>query len=58
MEKMIDYFRLGSPVSNVVGEGTVSNVYIKAQDGWLNVSAGRVFQHKGWQWWQQVYLSL
>ncbi|MEI2833155.1 DUF637 domain-containing protein, partial [Pseudomonas mosselii] len=49
MEKMIDHFRPGSPVSNVVGEGTVSNVYIKTQDGWLNVSAGRVSQHKGWQ---------
>lgn len=49
MEKMIDHFRPGSPVSNVVGEGTVSNVYIKTQDGWLNLSAGRVSQHKGWQ---------
>lgn len=49
MEKMIDHFRPGSPVSNVVGEGTVSNVYIKTQDGWLNISAGRVSQHKGWR---------
>ncbi|WP_318530179.1 DUF637 domain-containing protein, partial [Pseudomonas aeruginosa] len=49
MNKMLDHFKPGSPVSNVVGEGVVSNVYIKTQDGWVNISAGRVAQHKGWQ---------
>ncbi|WFC60664.1 hypothetical protein EWH21_02705 [Pseudomonas sp. REST10] len=49
MNKMLDHFKPGSPVSNVVGEGVVSNIYIKTQDGWMNISAGRVAQHKGWQ---------
>lgn len=49
MSKMLDHFKAGSPVSNIVGEGTVSNIYIKTQDGWLNITAGRVSQHAGWK---------
>ncbi|MGA4635499.1 hemagglutinin repeat-containing protein [Pseudomonas solani] len=49
MSKMLDHFKPGSPVSNVVGEGVVGNIYIKTQDGWMSISAGRVAQHKGWQ---------
>ncbi|WP_165669268.1 hypothetical protein [Metapseudomonas otitidis] len=49
MSKMLDHFRPGSPVSNVVGEGVVGSIYIKTQDGWMSISAGRVAQHKGWQ---------
>ncbi|BAQ73828.1 filamentous hemagglutinin [Pseudomonas sp. Os17] len=49
MEKMLSHFKSGSPVSNVVGEGTVSNIYIKTQDGWMNISSGRVSQYKGWE---------
>ncbi|MBS7558470.1 hemagglutinin repeat-containing protein [Pseudomonas sp. RC4D1] len=49
MEKMLSHFKSGSPVSNVVGEGTVSNIYIKTQDGWMNISSGRVAQYKGWE---------
>ncbi|ULT68718.1 MULTISPECIES: DUF637 domain-containing protein [Pseudomonas] len=49
MEKMLSHFKSGSPVSNVVGEGAVSNIYIKTQDGWMNISSGRVSQYKGWE---------
>ncbi|BAQ81775.1 two-partner secretion domain-containing protein [Pseudomonas sp. St29] len=49
MEKILSHFKSGSPVSNVVGEGTVSNIYIKTQDGWVNISSGRVAQYKGWE---------
>lgn len=33
MEKILDHFKSGSPVSNVVKEGAISNIYIKTQDG-------------------------
>ncbi|MEQ5122634.1 hemagglutinin repeat-containing protein [Morganella morganii] len=42
MKEMIDHFKPGSPVSNVTKEGTVNNIYIKTQDGWLNVTSGSI----------------
>lgn len=33
MNEMINHFKLGSPVCNITKEGTVSNIYIKTQDG-------------------------
>ena len=38
MNEMINHFKPGSPVFNITKEGTVSNIYIKTQDGWLNVT--------------------
>ncbi|WP_157953018.1 hypothetical protein [Limnobaculum parvum] len=40
MNEMINHFKPGSPVSNVTMEGTVNHIYIKTQDGWLNVTSG------------------
>ncbi|PXZ01425.1 hypothetical protein [Gilliamella apicola] len=42
MKEMIDHFKPGSPVSNITKEGTVNNIYIKTQDGWLNVTGGSI----------------
>lgn len=42
MKEMIDHFKPSSPVSNVTKEGTVNNIYIKTQDGWLNVTSGSI----------------
>ena len=33
MNDMINHFKPGSPVFNITKEGTVSNIYIKTQDG-------------------------
>lgn len=38
INKMTDFFKTGSPVSKMLNEGTVNNVYIKTQDGWLNMT--------------------
>lgn len=42
MNEMINHFKPGSPVSNITKEGTVNNIYIKTQDGWLNVTGGSI----------------
>lgn len=42
MNEMINHFNPGSPVSNITKEGTVNNIYIKTQDGWLNVTGGSI----------------
>ena len=49
MEKMLSHFKSGSPVSNIVGEGTVSDIYIKTQHGWMTISSGQGSRHKGWE---------
>lgn len=38
MNEMINHFKPGSPVFNITKEGSVSNIYIKTQDSWLNVT--------------------
>ncbi|MGQ7952242.1 VENN motif pre-toxin domain-containing protein, partial [Providencia huashanensis] len=47
MKEMIDHFKSGSPVSNITKEGTVNNIYIKTQDGWLNVTSGSISTNGG-----------
>lgn len=47
MQKMTDFFKVGSPVSNILNEGTVTNIYIKTQSGWLNVTRTTVSQKPG-----------
>ncbi|MCX8619126.1 hypothetical protein J3U42_12075 [Gilliamella sp. B2923] len=42
MNDMINHFKPGSPVSNITKEGTVKNIYIKTQNGWLNVTNGSI----------------
>ena len=42
MNEMINYFKTDSSVSNIAKEGTVNNIYIKTQDGWLNVTGGSI----------------
>ena len=42
MREMIDHFKPSTPVSNIVTEGTVKNIYIKTQDDWLNVTSGKI----------------
>ncbi|MFB0772653.1 hypothetical protein [Proteus cibi] len=42
MNEMLSYFKPGSPVSNITKEGTVNNIYIKTQNGWLNVTGGSI----------------
>jgi len=44
MNEMINHFKPGSPVSSITKEGTVNNIYIyiKTQDGWLNLTGGSI----------------
>ena len=46
MKEMIDHFKPGSPVSNITKEGTVKNIHIKTQDGWLNVTNGSIIKSR------------
>jgi filamentous hemagglutinin len=46
MKEMIDHFKPGSPVSNITKEGTVKNIHIKTQDGWLNVKNGSIIKSR------------
>ncbi|MBI0132176.1 MULTISPECIES: hypothetical protein [Snodgrassella] len=42
MNEMINHFKPGQPVSNIIKEVTVNNIYIKTQDSWLNVIGGSI----------------
>ena len=42
INEMINHFKPGSPVFNITKEGSVSNIYIKTQDGWLNLTGGSI----------------
>lgn len=44
MNEMINHFKPGSPVFNITKEGTVSNIYIKTQDSWLNVIGSSILK--------------
>ncbi|GAB7125748.1 hemagglutinin repeat-containing protein [Silvimonas sp. JCM 19000] len=49
MESIINYTKPGTPVSNVLNEGTVNNVYIKTQDGWINITKSTLSKNPGVQ---------
>lgn len=42
MQQLLDFTAPGRPISNVLNEGTVNNVYVKLPDGWLNLTKGRL----------------
>ncbi|ORF30160.1 hypothetical protein BGI09_08385 [Snodgrassella alvi] len=42
MNEIINHFKPGQPVSNIIKEVTVNNIYIKTQDSWLNVIGGSI----------------
>ncbi|WP_432726181.1 filamentous hemagglutinin N-terminal domain-containing protein [Variovorax sp. W6] len=42
INKISDFIKTGSPISNVTTEGTVQHVYIKTVEGWLAVTSGTI----------------
>ena len=44
MNEMINHFKPGTPVFNITKEGSVSNIYIKTQDSWLNVIGSSILK--------------
>lgn len=50
MNDMINHFKPGSPVFNITKEGSVSNIYIKTQDSWLNVTDSSISKGGSKSW--------
>lgn len=42
MEKIIDFAKPGTPISNVLNEGSVQRLYIKTSEGWLYMVKGKI----------------
>jgi hypothetical protein len=47
MEQITRFAKPGSPISNVLSEGSVNNVYIKTSSGWLNITKGVIAKTPG-----------
>jgi hypothetical protein len=47
MEQIARFAKPGSPISNVLNEGSVNNVYIKSPSGWLNITKGNIVKTPG-----------
>ncbi|KQQ37542.1 hypothetical protein ASF61_22370 [Duganella sp. Leaf126] len=42
MDQLIRFAKPESPISNILNEGTVNNVYVKSKSGWLNITKGTI----------------
>lgn len=46
LDQLTEFVKPGTPISNVLTEGTVNNVYVKTPNGWLNLTNGTLVSPK------------